>query len=227
MSETFNPSGAPTPVAAWLDDCERGLVHPGVVHDQLRRLGWSDWQATSVSEEYRKRFNEHSLGYSALLVSTGVAALAAGTAGHTLTAGLNRPVNRDELAFWLSVLVCVAPFAVWAHLWADRVDREDVVAVWSRPRRHLAVVLLWACGVVGGARLLIYAVQLVGHLVGARWAAHSSLAEGAVNVAIAVGIALPLGEWAYRFLHRFDSEDPTSPPPERPRPPVPTRPASV
>lgn len=205
-------------LADWLDRCEEQLTHPDVVRDQLRRQGWNDPQTTSVAEDYRRRFNEHALGYSALLVSTGVAALAAGTAGHELTRGLNHPVNRDVLAFWLSVLLCTLPFAGWAHQWAARVDREDVVAVWSRPRRQLTRVLMWACGVVGGVRLLIYAGRLIAYLVKAPWADGYSLGAGALNVTIVVGIALPLGLWAYRFLHRFDAEDPTAPPAWRRRP---------
>lgn len=205
-------------LANWLDRCEDQLIHPDVVRQQLERRGWNRYEAAAVADGYRGRFNEHPLGYTALLVSTGVAALAAGTAGHGLTAGLNHPVNRNALAFWLSLLLCTLPFAGWAHQWAARVDREDVVAVWSRPRRELARVLVWACGIVGGGRLLIYAVRLVAYLVKAPWAAGYSLGAGALNVAISIGIALPLGMWAHRFLHRFDDEDPTAPPAWRRRP---------
>lgn len=205
-------------IPEWLDRCEEQLLHPDMVREQLRRQGWDQPRAVAVAEDYRRRFNEHTLGYSALLVSTGVAALAAGTAGHELTRGLDHPVNRDVLAVWLSVLLCTLPFAGWAHQWAARVDREDVVAVWSRPRRELARVLMWACGIVGGARLLIYALRLVAYLVKAPWADGYSLGAGALNVAIAVGISLPLGLWAHRFLHRFDDEDPTTPPAWRRRP---------
>jgi hypothetical protein len=202
----------------WLDHCEAELVHPGRVEDQLRRNGWAAMPAAVVAENYRKRFNEHTLGYSALLVTTGVSALALGTTGHTLVNGLNRPVNRNSLALWLSLFLCLVPFAAWAHQWAAKVDRDDPVAVWSRPRRALAQVLLWSCGVVGGLRLIIYATRLVGVLVGARWAAHISLLSGFINVLIVISIALPLGLWAYRFLHRFDAEDPTTAPSQRRRP---------
>ena len=204
----------------WLDHCEEQRMHPEMVREQLERAGWTAYAASTASEEYRRRFNEHALGYTALLVFTGVAALAAGTAGHELTAGLNRPVNRDDLAIWLSIFLCTLPFAGWAHQWAAKVDREDVVAVWSRPRRQLATVLLWACGIVGGVRLLTYAVRLVGYLVNAPWAGHYSLGAGELNVAISIGIALPLGLWAYHFLHRFDEEDPTVKPVHSRRPPA-------
>ena len=213
-----------TYMAEWLDQCESELVHPDVVRDQLKRTGWNEFQAAAAAEDYRRRYDEHTLGYAALLVSTGVAALAAGTVGHELTGGLDHPVNRDHLAIWLSVLVCTLPFAGWAHQWAARVDREDVVAVWSRPRRQLALVLLWACAVVGGGRLLLYAGRLIEYLVRAPGADGYSLAAGALNVAIAVGIALPLGLWAYDFLHRFDGEDPTIRPERRRRP---ARPATT
>jgi len=201
----------------WLDQCESQLLHPDQVSELLQRAGWAPMQARSVSAEYRRRFNEHTLGYSALLVSVGIAALAAGTAGHTLTAGLNGPVNRSELAISLTAFLIALPFAGWAHQWAAKVDRVDPVAVWSRPRRSLALVLLWACGIVGGIRSLSYGVVLVGALVKAPWAARESLVAGAINVGIAIGIALPLGVWSYGFVHRFDQEDPTAPPSQRTR----------
>ena len=205
-------------ISEWLDHCEGELVHPDVVRRQLRRVGWNDYSATMAAVDYRSRFNEHPLGYSALLVSTGLAALALGTAGHELVGGLDHPVDRNHLAVWLTVLLCALPFAGWAHQWAARIDREDVVAVWSRPRRLLAQILLWACGIVGGGRLLVYGARLVGYLVRAPWSQGYSLGAGALNVAIAIGISLPLGLWSYRFLHRFDAEDPTRPPTARLRP---------
>ena len=204
-------------LAVWFDDCETELVHPSAVEERLRRAGWPATQASVAAMQYRRRFNEHPLGYSALLVATGLTALAAGTAGHVLTVGLDRPVNRNALAEWLTVAVCALPFAVWAHRWATRVDREDPVAAWSRSRRTLARVLLWASGIVGIGRLVIYAAQLMGTLVGATWATGTSVLAGSMNVVITVSIALPLGLWAFGFLHRFDREDPTVPVSQRRR----------
>jgi hypothetical protein len=198
-------------IADWLDTCEREGVHPGTIDTQLRRQSWTPAQSAAVAEQYRQRFNEHSLGYSGLLVATGAAALAAGTAGHLITAGLDHPVNRNALAIWLTLLVCALPFAAWSHWWAAGVDRDDPAAVWSRPRRGLARFLLWGAGIVGIGRLMVYAAQLIGVLVGATWARGGSATAGALNVAITVAIALPLGLWAFGFLHRFDGEDPTSP----------------
>jgi len=60
-------------------------------------------------------------------------------------------------------------------------------------------------------------LRRIGVLVGATCASGISLTAGAVNLAISVSIALPLGLWAYGFLHRFDREDPTTPA-SRPRP---------
>ncbi len=198
-------------IADWLDSCERTAVHPGTIDEQLRRQGWTPAQSAAVAEQYRRRYNEHALGYSSLLVATGVAALAAGTTGHILTAGLDQPVNRDALAFWLTLLICALPFAAWSHWWAAGVDRDDPAAVWSRPRRGLARLLLWAAGVVGIGRLLLYATRLIGVVVGATWASGTSGVAESLNVTITVAIALPLAFWAFRFLHRFDGEDPTSP----------------
>ncbi|MDQ1429054.1 MAG: hypothetical protein QOK39_2530, partial [Acidimicrobiaceae bacterium] len=201
----------PADIATWLDDQARDAVHPHTVENMVRRSGWHPAQIAMASAQYRERFNEHTLGYSALLVATGVGALAAGTAGHILAGGLDHSVNRNQLAIWLTALAVSLPFAIWAHLWAAKVDRDDPVAVWSRPRRTLANVLVWACGIVGVYRLLRYAAQLIGTLLHATWAAGDSAAAGAINVAITVGIALPLGLWAFSFLHRFDDEDPTQP----------------
>ena len=201
----------------YLDRCEADLAHPGQVDARLRRQGWAPIDSQAIAESYRRRFNEHVLGYSALLLTTGVSALAAGTVGHYLANGLNGPVQRGPLGAWLAMLVCAAPFAAWAHVWARRVDRKDPVAIWSRPRRVLAQVLLWASGVIGGARLLMYAAQLSQALVNPHSGAHRTIAAGLINVAITVVIALPLGLWAYHFLHRFDDEDPTAVPEERRR----------
>lgn len=210
---------SPSSLAGWLDRCEADLVHPAVVADSLRRAGWSPVASDGVAEDYRRRFDEHPLGYAALLVSTGVAALALGGTAHTLVAGLHQPVHRHALAVWLSVLVCTLPFAAWAHWWAARVDRDDAVAVWSRPRRQLTVLLLWGCGIVGGLRLLAYSVQLIGYLVGAGWPVGASPLADTVNVAVVLAVAGPLGWWAHRFLHRFDGEDPTVVPATRRRAP--------
>ncbi|MDQ1378349.1 MAG: hypothetical protein QOJ52_3383 [Acidimicrobiaceae bacterium] len=201
----------PVDLAQWLDEQERDVAHPLVVQEGMRRAGWHPAHAALEAARYRSRFDEHRLGYSALLVSTGVAAFAAGTAGHALAAGIDRRVNRDTLATWLTILVVSLPFAIWAHVWAAHVDRDDPVAVWSQPRRSLARALVWGCGIVGIGRLVMYAAQLIGALVGAHWASGDSAGAGAVNVAITVGIALPLGLWAFNFLHRFDAEDPAVP----------------
>jgi hypothetical protein len=202
-------------LARWLDAQEEKLTHPKVVEDELRQMGWQPWHGAAEAARYRTRFNEHALGYTALLVATGVAALAAGTVGHVLVSGVDHTINRNVLAGWLTVLVVSLPFAIWAHIWAARVDRDDPVAVWSQPRKSLAKLLVWACGLVGIGRLLMYAAQLIGSLVGATWASGDSVLAGAVNVAITVSIALPLGLWAFRFLHRFDDEDPAAPRPRR------------
>lgn len=204
----------PQPVfdlVAWLDRCEAELTHPRVVEARLRRAGWAPIAAAQVANEYRTRFDEHPLGYSALLVTTGVSALALGSVGHTLIGGLTGPVHRRPLAAWLTVLVCSLPFAAWAHWWAERVDRVDPVAVWASPRKTLAKVLLWSCGIVGTGRLVLYVGELIGTLVGTRPMTGGAVLAGSLNVAVVVGIALPLGMWAFRFLHRFDDEDPTSP----------------
>lgn len=203
---------SPQAVAEFLDRCEADLVHPDVVADRLRRQGWADFSATQVAEGYRGRFDEHTLGYSALLVCTGLSALAAGTAGHQLL-GLAEgiDVDREGLALWLTVLVIATPLAAWANVWAQRVDRDDPVAVWSRPRRSLARVLLWCCGVVGGLRLLHYVFTVIATIAGSAWASDRSLLIGFANVAVTVGITFPLGRWAFGFLHRFDAEDPTAP----------------
>lgn len=206
------PAGGPAAgIEAWLDACEADLVHPAEVEDRLRRAGWNPGAAAATAFEYRRRFNEHPLGYSVLLVTTGLAALATGSSAHVIAAGLTGPVNRNALAAWMTVMVCSLPFAAWTRWWAVRIDREDPVAAWSSPRRNLALVLLWASGVVGIGRLVLYVGQLMAVLVGADRGPRISAAAGALNVAIVVAIALPTGLWAHAFRHRFDGEDPTAP----------------
>jgi hypothetical protein len=222
MPPTFGPPTGPPllgagDLARWLDEKEQDLTHPRVIEDQLRRAGWHPIPAAMEADRYRARFNEHVLGYSALLVSTGVAALAAGTVGHVLASGIDHHINPNTIAVWLTVFVVSLPFALWAHFWAAKVDRSDPVAVWSQPRQTLARLLVWGCGIVGVGRLMIYVAQLIGSLVGATWASGDSALAGLVNVAITISIALPLGLWAFSFLHRFDDEDPTQPTPRRGR----------
>jgi hypothetical protein len=208
----WNAPAEPAGLGDWIDRRRQDLTHPQVVEEELRRAGWHPMHAAIEANRYRTRFNEHTLGYAALLVSTGVAALALGTLGHALAAGIDGTVNRNRIAFWLTLALIALPFAVWGHLWATRVDRDDPVAVWSQPRRSLALALVWGCGIVGFGRLAYYGAQLIGTVVGATWAIHGSVAAGLVNVSITVGIALPLGLWAFHFLHRFDNEDPTRTP---------------
>jgi hypothetical protein len=207
-TDTRNLNGE---VAAWLDHCEDEILHPDLVADRLVRAGWSRSGAMVVGDCYRSRFDEHKLGYSALLFATGFSALAAGTLGHLLCAGFDNPVNRGAVANWLTVLVCSLPFAGWAHWWAAHVDRNDPVAVWSKTRSTLARTLLWGAGIVGVARLMIYVYELNRTLVGAPGWAGRSLVGGFLNVIVTVSIALPVGVWAFRFLHRFDDLDPTAP----------------
>ena len=208
------PNGA---VEAWLDSCEATLTHPAKVEDQLRREGWSQPFAASIAESYRRRFNEHALGYATLLATTGFAALAAGTSGHLLIDGLVHPVHRRMLAATLSILVCLMPFVIWSHMWAADVDRQDPVAAWSRPRRSLASTLLWACVVVGAVRLLFYVETVMSALLSTRPGSTDALGAGALNVGFSLSISVSLGFWAYNFLHRFDTEDPSVPPDTRRR----------
>ena len=228
MTSPFSPPSNPRPraaapvapdtLAAWLDQQARDLTHPELVADGLRRAGWFPNHAAMEAGRYRTRFNEHPLGNGALFVSTGVAALALGTVGHVLASGLNGGISRNSLGLWLTIFLVSLPFAAWAQVWANRVDREDPVAVWSLPRRSLATALVVGCAIVGIARLIWYGAQLIGTLVGATWASGDSIAGGLVNVAITICIAAPLGLWSWNFLHRFDHEDPTRPANQQRRP---------
>jgi hypothetical protein len=202
----------------WLDACEANLVHPAVVRDTLRRQGWDERNVNATVAAYRRRFNEHPVGYSLLLFSTGLSALAIGSLGHTLADGIGGSVDRYSAAFWLTAVLCLLPVAAWSHSWAARVDREDPVAIWSGTRRTLTRILIGACAVVGGARVFYYALQLISYMLGAQWFSSGQLSRGTINVAIALGVTVPLGAWAYRFLHRFDGEDPERVPAQRRRP---------
>lgn len=207
---------APRPIAAvpgmvrasteaFLDECAAERLHPDEVAHRLRRAGWDDGTTSIVGEQYRRRFDEHPLGYAGFLFSVGFSALAAGSIGHhALAVAEGRDPSPESLAFWLMVLVVALPFGVWSWLWVRRVDEQDPVAAWSRPRRTLAQTLLWACGIVGGARLLHYVFVLMSTLTGSSWAGDRNLLVGLANVAVTAGITVPLGLWSFKFLHRFD-----------------------
>jgi hypothetical protein len=206
MNQTANPPDwrgqrQRTPIGAieaWLDYCEANLT-------------------ANVAGAYRRRFNEHPIGYSTLLATTGFSALAAGTSGHLIIDGLIHPVHRAALAASLSILICLLPFAVWSHTWAAKVDRDDPVAAWSRPRHNLAAALLWACVIVGAIRLLFYVETLLSALLSTHPQSSGILGAGALNVGFSLSISVSLGIWAYNFLHRFDNEDPSVPPDTRRR----------
>jgi hypothetical protein len=206
------PSGRLADVEAFLDVCEAELLHPAEVAHRLVRQGWPDVAAHQVGERYRRRFDEHPLGYSAFLFTVGFTGLSLGSSAHLLLDELDgRSADPDTLALWLTVLVIAAPLSAWSWRWIARVDDDDPVAVWSRPRRTLARTLLWACGLVGGFRLLHYVFTLIATITGSSWASDRSLLVGLANVAVTTAITFPLGYWAFRFLHRFDDEDPSIP----------------
>lgn len=211
MNDTPQPGAQLAAVAAYLDRCEEDALHPHDVAHRLVRAGYTEYEASIVAERYRRRFDEHPLGYAAFLFTTGFTALSLGSASHLLLDRLDgKTMDAGALSFWLTVLVVAAPLAVWSWRWVQRVDDEDLVAVWSRPRRTLATTLVWACGIVGGARLLHYVYTLLDAVADADGASDSSLLVGLANVAVTTSITFPLGVWAFRFLHRFDDEDPSA-----------------
>ena len=189
-------------VEVFLDRCAAEHVHPDDLRATLARRGWRDADAQVAVERYRGRFDEHPLGYAGFLVSVGLSALAAGSAGHLLLAfAEDRDPSREALAWWLTVLAIAVPFAVWSWRWVQRTDDADPVARWSRPRRSLAYTLLWCCGIVGGFRLVAYVYAVASVVSGA---SDRNLGVGLANVAITAGITIPLGTWAFRFLHKWD-----------------------
>ena len=209
----FNPMHAErllTPeVLGWLDEAEAAQLHPAVVADRLRRQqGWVPEAAAAVAERYRLRFDEHGLGYFALLCSTGLTALGAATSAHIALNGMTGTIDRPALAFWLTVGFCAAPFAAWSHWWAKGVDADDPAAVWSRQRRSYATLLQWTAVVVGIARFFEFVGRLMFSLTGATPLTSTAITKGALNVAVTCAIALPIGVWAYWFGHRFADEDP-------------------
>lgn len=189
-------------VEAFLDACQADLLPPDEVTGRLVRAGWRDADAAVVVQRYRKRYDEHPLGYAGFLFSIGFGALATGSVGHLLLAMIDgQDPSRQALALWLTVLLIAIPFAAWSWSWVERVDRSDPVAAWSGPRQALSTTLLWCCGLVGGARLVAYVYTVSSVVAGA---SDGNLAIGFANVAVTAGITVPLGIWAFRFRHRFD-----------------------
>lgn len=197
-------------VELFLDTCEGERLRPSQVEEHLIRAGWRDVDARMVGDRYRARFDEHRLGYAGFLFSVGFSALAAGSTGHLLLAIVeDRDPSREALAFWITILAIAVPFGLWSWRWVTRTDDTDPVAAWSEPRRTLARTLLWCCGIVGGFRLISYVYTVASVISGA---ADRNLAIGLANVAITAGITVPLGTWAFRFLHKFDVTPPTGAP---------------
>jgi hypothetical protein len=189
----------------FLDQCQSVGVHPDDVAGELVRAGWQPGTAGLVADRYRARFDEHRLGYAGFLFGVGFSALAAGSIGHLLLAWAEHgEPARETLALWLTVLVIAVPFAIWSWSWVRQVDATDPVAGWSRPRQSLARTLLWCCGIIGGFRLLHYVFTFISTLTGASWAGDRNLLVGLANVGVTAGITVPLGIWAFRFLHKFE-----------------------
>jgi hypothetical protein len=198
----YSTSDLISQVETFLDRCEQERLRPADVEHHLIHSGWRDIDAHLVGERYRSRFDEHRLGYAGFLFSVGFSALAAGSIGHLLLAILEgRDPSREALASWITVLAIAVPFGLWSWRWVARTDDTEPVAAWSEPRRALAKTLLWCCGIVGGARLIAYVYTVASVISGA---SERDLAIGLLNVAITAGITVPLGTWAFRFLHKFD-----------------------
>ncbi len=206
----------PDALHAWVASAaERGLT-PAQVRSWLTSKGWPATVAEAAALDVERtgtytalsdapppgpvKDHEHPYAYSILLVTLGLAALSLGSTMHlVLDWAFDTRSGSEALANWLTLFLCTVPFAVASLVLVRRIEAEDPLARFSQVRETLSLVLLWAAGVVGGTRLLVFVHQMVTALVVERDA--SALGRDLIHVATVVGIAGALFVWTWRFRH--------------------------
>lgn len=206
----------PDALHAWVDSAaERGLT-PAQVRAWLTSKGWPATVAEAAALDVERtgtythlsdapppgpvQTHEHPFAYTTLLVTLGLAALSLGSTMHlVLDWAFETREGSQALANWLTLFLCTVPFSVASLVLVRRIEAEDALARYSQIRDSLSLILLWAAGVVGGTRLLMFVHQLVTALIVERDA--SALGRDLVHVVTVVGIAGALFAWTWRFRH--------------------------
>jgi hypothetical protein len=165
---------------------------------EIDRMAVASGRAPVAPPPRMDAVHQHAFAYSMLFIAVGFAALALGSTIHLLLAwAFETRSGSRALADWLTVFVCSVPFAVAAHRVVSRVEREDPLARYSSVRESLSMLLLWAAGVVGGTRLVVFVHQLVTALVVERDLEH--LGRDMAHVLTVVVIAGSVFAWVWRM----------------------------
>jgi hypothetical protein len=205
----------PPSLRDWTCDAATSGITGAQARTWLSARGWPPWVGDAAAREIDRlvrarigapigpppdidRAHQHPLAYAMLFATVGFAALAMGSTIHLLLAwALESRSGSQTLADWVTILVCALPFAVAAARVVARIERDDPLARFSPVRDSLSMILLWAAGIVGGARLLVFVHQLVSALVVERDL--SNLGRDLAHVVTVVVIAGWVFAWVWRL----------------------------
>ena len=187
-----SPQGPSGPsLRGWLVGRRNEGATPAVIASELVGGGWdADAAARAALSSLRSSDRRGGL-YAALTATCGLAALAFATAAHLVLAG---NVDPAATASALTVAVVLVPLAAWCAVLASRVERTSRFVVWSPERRFWFGALAGCTAAVGVVRALAYTYAVIAGYTGA--AAQPSGADLA-QVAVTLGVALPLFVWSF------------------------------
>lgn len=208
------PSVLPDHLRVWVEQAAHRGTTPQQLRTWLTSVGWPGVVADAAALEVERlgvypsdgvapppgpdRAHEHVLAYATLFVAVGLSALALGSTVHLLLEwAVETTRGSRAIADWLTVLVCAVPFAVIAARAVRRIELHDPLARLSHARESLSLVLLWAAGVVGASRLLLFVHRGVSALVVDRDV--GSLGRDVAHVLTVVTIAGSVFWWTWRF----------------------------
>ncbi len=182
-------SGQPDP--GWLTARRNAGATPADITTELVASGWNADQAARFSLRSLRSTDYHHLIYAGVTWMTGIAAISGATALHFL---IDSNPNPTALATAVTLFISTLPLAIWAHVAMRRLESESRHAVWSPDRRLWFATLATCSGIVGMARLLHFVYEVAASLTGAR--SQPLDIEAVSQVAVTVGVALPLFWWS-------------------------------
>jgi hypothetical protein len=185
---TFQPAFADT---SWLTARRNAGATPADITTELVAEGWSADQAAAAALRSLRSSDYHQLTYAGVTWMTGIAALSGATSLHLLIADNPDPVG---LAVAFTIFVSTMPLAIWACIAKQRVEERSRHAIWSPARRLWFATLALCSGLVGMVRLLHFVYVVAASLTGAR--PEPLDIEAVAQVAVTVGVALPLCWWS-------------------------------
>jgi hypothetical protein len=196
---TSPPTGPdPGALRSWLDRRRNAGDTPDRIAEDLVAAGWNADAAAGAALSSLRSSDRHRLAYGALTVSVGLAALAGATSMHLLLRG--EAGDPYALAEAITVLVAATPVAGWSARVARDVEGRSAHATWSPSRRWWFGALALCTAVVGIVRVLVYVHDAALSLTGA--SSEPLTATALAQVAVSVGVAVPLFWWALREWRR-------------------------